>query len=124
MLVDDALRHNGIALKVLQVRQRNQLIQSPQPKLIFGQHNQVLGLAARLSNTSQLRHCRVDCLERMYAPILQHLEKGAQHISHRGCVIICPVVVEGRQIQVGCYNIQFVLAQLRQQILRQDQSVN
>ena len=84
----------------------------------------MLGLAAGLAPGTQPGHSRIDLLEGMYTPVPQHLEERYQHIAHRSRVVIGPVVVEGRQVQVLRHDVQLVLAQLRQQVLGQNQRVD
>ena len=60
----------------------------------------------------------------MQPQLLHFAEEVGQHIGHSGRVIAGPVVVEGRQIQVLRHDVQLVLAQLRQQVLGQNQRVD
>ena len=123
VLVDEALRHDGIALVVLQMGLGHQLIEIAQTQLVFRQDDEVFGLALGLTRAPELGHGRVDGLEGVDPPVLQHPEEGHQHIGHRGRVVAGPVVVEGREIQVLGHDVQLVLGELGQQVLGQDQAV-
>ena len=57
-------------------------------------------------------------------PLVEHLPEGDQHIAHGGGVVAGPVVVEGGQLQPVRHDVQLVLAQIRQQVLGQNQGVH
>ena len=85
----------------------------------------MLGLPAQLATPpAQLGHGGVDLPQGAQLHLLQLFEKVGQHIGYGGRVIAGPVVVEGGQMQVLRHNVQLVFAQLRQQVLCQDQAVH
>ena len=96
-----------------------------QAQLVLGQNDDVLGMAVALSALRpQLQHLPVDLLEPVDAHLPAHfLKKRDEHIPHHGRVIGGTVVVEGGQVQMLRYDVQLVLVQLRQQVLRQDKGV-
>ena len=109
---------------MLQVGQRDKLVEIAKPRLVLGQDDQVLGLTPGLSALAQLGHGGVDVLQTVDSHGLQLLKERRQHIGHCGRVIAGPVVVEGGQLEVLGHNVQLILAQLRQQVLGQNQAVN
>ena len=79
---------------------------------------EAVGLAAQ---RAQLFHLFVDGLKCMDSPLMEHFPEWDQHISHGGRVVAGPVMVEGWQIQMLRHDVQLVLAETRQQVLRQNQ---
>ena len=124
VLVDDAFEHDGVTLEVVQMSQGDELVQVTQTGLVPRQHDQVLGLALGLSSLAQVDHGPVDLPQVAQAHLLQHLKERGQHVAHRGRVVAGPVVIEGGQVQVLRHDVQLVLAQVRQQVLGQDQAVD
>ena len=122
--VDEAFGYDGIAGKVLQVGQGDQLVEIAQTSLVFRQQNHVTRPLAALDRRAQLKHRTVDLADALHLQVRQHPPKGHQHIPHHRGVITGPVVVEGRQTQVLRHNVQLVLAQAGQQILGQNQGIN
>ena len=84
----------------------------------------MLGLALGLPLPSDCAHVGVDLRQIVEAQLLQLSEEVGQHVGHGGRVVAGPVVVEGGQVQVLGHNVQLVLAQLRQQVLGQNQAVH
>ena len=119
------LGNDGHALEIFQIGRRDQLVQVLQAQLVLGQNDDVLGMAVALSALRpQLQHLPVDLLEPVDAHLPAHfLKKRDEHIPHHGRVIGGTVVVEGGQVQMLRYDVQLVLVQLRQQVLRQDKGV-
>ena len=59
------------------------------------------------------------------AQLVPHaLEERDEHIAHHAGVVAGPVVVEGGQIKMLRHDVQLVFAQLRQQILGQNEGVH
>ncbi len=118
--------NDGKALEVVQVGQRHQLIQVLQPQLILGQNDDVLGAAVALvAQRAQLQHLLIDLLQAADAQLPPHFfKKRNEHVAHHTRVVRSAVMVEGRQIQMLRHDVQLELAQLRQQILRQDQGIH
>ena len=125
VLQQQALGDGGHPLEVLQVGGGDHLVQILQPHLVSGDEDDVLGEAVGLAAQGpQLLHFPVHRLEGMDAPLVEHLPEGDQHIAHGGGVVAGPVVVEGGQLQPVRHDVQLVLSQVRQQVLRQDQGVH
>ena len=118
--------NDGKALEILQVGGRHQLIQVLEPQLVFRQNNNVLGSAVVLiAQGPQLQHFFVYFLQAADAQLPPHfLKKRNEHVAHHARVVRSAVMVEDRQIQMLRHHVQLELAQLRQQILRQDQRVH
>ena len=120
------LGDNGETAEILQVGKGHELVKMLQSQLVLGQKDDVLGTAVALvAQRTQLQHLPVDLLQAADAQLPAHFpEKRNKHITHHGRVVGCPVVVEGRQVQMLRHHIQLEFAQLRQQILRQDKRVH
>ena len=119
------LGDGGHALEVFQIGRRDQLVQMLQPQLVLGQNDDVLGEPGLAAPGPQLQHLAVDLLQAVDAQLPLHLlKKRDEHIAHHGRVVGGPVVVEGGQIQMLRHDVQLVLAQLRQQVLRQNEGVH
>ena len=123
-LVDVAFGHNGAALEVLQMGLGDELIQIAQAVLVLCQYNEVVWLLAALAQPAQGLHGGVDLVDSAHAQIPQHLPEGHHHIAHHGSVVAGTVMVELRQVQPVCHNIQLVLAQIGQQVLGENQRIN
>ena len=73
----------------------------------------------------QLQHLAVNLLETVDPQLLFHfLKKRDEHIAHHGRIIGSAVVVEGGQLQMLRHDVQLILVQLRQQVLRQNERVH
>ena len=101
----------------------DEAVEVPQPLLVLGQHDEVLGLPPGLALAPESDHGRVDGLEGMDPHVVQHLEKGNEHIGHRGGIVAGPVVVEGGQVEPRGHDVQLVFSQIGQQVLGQDERV-
>ena len=124
VLVDLALGHDGeVPVEVVQIRQRDELIEIPQADLVLRQHDKMLGHPLGLAQGGCLRQAGVDLLEGLHPSVPEHLGKGHQHVAHHGRVVRSPVVVEVRQVQMLTDDVQLELRQLRQKILRQRQRI-
>ena len=85
----------------------------------------MLGVPAAAAPGPQLLHLPVDLLQTGNSHLPPHsLKKGYQHIPHHPRVVRRPVVVEGGQIQMLRHDVQLILAQAWQQILRQNERIN
>ena len=120
------LGDGGLAVEILEVTGGDQLVQVFQTQLVLRQNDDMFGAALGLIAAGpQLQHFAVDLLQAGDAQLLFHfLKKRDEHIPHHGRVVGGAVVVEGGQIQMLRHDVQLVLAQLRQQVLRQDQGVH
>ncbi len=116
----------GHAAEVFQVGRGDELVQVFQAQLVLGQDDDVLGVAAGLAATGpQLQHLAIDLLEAVDVHLPLHaLKERDEHIAHHGRVVGGAVVVEGGEVQMLRHDVQLVLVQLRQQVLRQDQAVD
>ena len=127
VFVDETLGHDGKTLEVLQMSQRDEFVEIAQTGLVLCQHDKVVGAAplsaAAACTGAQGTHGGVDLLERFDAHIVQIAVEGHQHISHCGRIIRCPMVVEGRQIQILRHHVKLIFAQLGQEILAEDQGI-
>ena len=127
VFVDEALRHDGKPLKMLQMSQRDKLIEIAQTGLVLCQHDKVVGAAslsaAAACTGTQRAHGGVDLLECFDAHIVQIAVEWHQHISHRGRIIRSAMVVEGGQIQILRHHVKLIFAQLGQEILAEDQGI-
>ena len=119
------LGDNGHTLEILEIGSRDQLIQVLQAQLVLRQDDNMLGVPAAAAPGPQLLHLPVDLLQTGNSHLPPHsLKKGYQHIPHHPRVVRRPVVVEGGQIQMLRHDVQLMLVQLRQQVLRQDEAVD
>ena len=120
------LGNDGHAAEVFQVGGGDKLVQVLETQFVLGQNDDVLGMAAALAaHRPQLQHLAVDLLQPVDVHLPLHaVEERDEHIAHHGRIVGSPVVVEGGQLQMLRHNVQLVLAQLRQQVLGQDQTVN
>ena len=55
---------------------------------------------------------------------MQHLPKRDQHIGNDACIVACPVMIEGRQIQMLRHDVQLVLTKAGQEVLCHDQGIH
>ena len=125
VLTQQALGDSGHPPEVFQVRGGYHLIEVFQSYLVLGNEDYVLGLALGLSREGpKLFHLSVHRLQGINPPVMEHLPEGDQHVAHRGGVVTGPVVVEGGQIQALRHDVQLVLAQIRQQVLGQNQGIH
>ena len=76
------------------------------------------------SQRAQLEHFVVDLLQARHAALGEHGKEFCQHLRDRHGVVRRAVVVELRQLQMLRHDIQLILAQARQQILRQNERIN
>ncbi len=105
--------------------QGDQIVQILQSHLILCQQNHMVRLAAGgAAAAAHGLHVVVDLTDPGDAILLQHLEEFLHHIGHRNGVVAGPVMIELRQGQMVCHNIQLVFFQIRQQILCHDQSIH
>ena len=119
------LRDDGIALEVFQVAVGDQPVEVSQANGIFGKEDDVPRAAVQnLRARAKLGHDGIDLRERMHALFLQHLPEAHHHVSAGDGVVGRAVVVEFRQAQGVRHDIELVLAQLRQHVLRQDERVD
>ena len=125
VLVQQTLGDRCNTLEILQIGGRDHLIQILQTHLIASQQNDMLGETIGLAaQWTQLFHFLVDCLQGMNSTLMEHFPERNQHIAHGGSIITGAVVIERRQIQMFCHDIQFVFTQLRKQILRKNQGIH
>ena len=81
VLVDEALGHDGVALEVVQVRGRDELVEIAQAQLVLGQHDEVLGLAAwPCPRSAQPGHGRIDACWRVCTPLSRSISKKGTSI--------------------------------------------
>ena len=125
VLVQKALGNDGHPLEILEVGGGDHLVEVLEAHLVLGDEDDVLGEAVGLaSQWPQLLHLLIHRLEGVDSPLMEHLPEGDEHIAHGSGIVTGPVVVEGRQVQVLRHDVQLVLAQIRQQVLCQDQGVH
>ena len=72
---------------------------------------------------AELRHLVVDLLEARDAALFEHDEELGQHLRDRDRIVGRAVVVELRELQVVGHDVELVLAELGQEILRENQRV-
>ena len=86
---------------MLQVGQRDQLVQVPQSVLVLRQHNQMAAFLAAPAAVAQRDHLLIDLGDLVDTHIPEHLPEGNQHIAHHCRVITGPVVMKVLQTQAG-----------------------
>ena len=115
------LGHPGHPLEIFQVAETDQMIEA---RLVLGKKENMAGVPpVQAAAGAQLSHHGVDLRHPGDAPLLQHGNKAGQEIAAGDGVVGCPVVLEIRQTQGVGDEIELVFAQIRQQVLRQDQGV-
>ena len=119
-----AFRDDRHALKVFEVRRRDELVEVLEAHLVLGDQNDVLWETVALdAERAELRHLVVDLLEARDAALFEHDEELGQHLRDRDRIVGRAVVVELRELQVVGHDVELVLAELGQEILRENQRV-
>ena len=119
-----AFRDDRHALKVFEVRRRDELVEVLEAHLVLGDQNDVLWETVALdAERAELRHLVVDLLEARDAALFEHDEELGQHLRDRDRIVGRAVVVELRELQVVGHDVELVLAEIGQEILRENQRV-
>ena len=124
-LQDLRLRHNRHAAEVFEIAVGDQPVEIAQADGVFGEDDDVSRAAVHdLAAGAQLLHARVDGLQMVDALLLQHFEKAHEQIPAGDGVVGGAVVVEIGQTQRVRDDVELVFAELRHQILRQDERID
>ena len=73
---------------------------------------------------AKCHHLLVDLGDVLNALLAEHLKKPPEHMRHGDAVVHGTVVVEFRQAQGVGHDVELVVFEVWQQILRQDQSIH
>ncbi len=124
MLDQLGLGNGRKALEILQVGGGNELIEVLQTDLVLCDQNDVLREARAAAPVgTELEHLFVDALNARHAALLQHGEEPGEHLRDRHGVVARAMVVERGQLQMLRDDVQLVILQPRQQVLRKDQRI-
>ena len=124
-LQDLRLRHDRHAAEVFEIAVGDQPVEVAQADGVFGEDDDVPRAAVHdLAAGAQLLHARVDGLQMVNALLLQHFEKAHEQIPAGDGVVGGAVVVEIGQTQRVRDDVELVFAELRHQILRQDERID
>ena len=119
------LRHDGHALKILEVAVGNEAVEVPEANRIFGEHDDVLCPAVKnAAARAKLRHAGIHGAERMHALFVKHFPEAHHEIAAGDRVIGGPVVVEFRQAQSVGHDVQLVFPKVGHQVLRQNERID
>ena len=121
VLEQQALRHGGAAVEILQIGLGDHLVEVLEPHAIFHQQHHVVGLGHVRSSQGV-----VDGLDVVHGPgalLFQHGQEFAHHARHHHGVVRGAVVVEGGQPQVVGDDVQLEALEFRAEGLAQGQGV-
>ena len=119
------LGDNRHTLEIFEVTVGNQPVEISQADGVFCKENDVPCAAVEnLRARTQLGHDGVDLRERMHTLFLEHLPEAHHHMPAGDRIVGRAVVIEFRQTQCVGHEIKLVFAQLRQQVLRQNERID